>query len=226
MASKMGARYLSLPDYSLALLSSPALRVNFRDLTPQASRLAGIFNASHEVSVSTALGTNIILRIDGRQANPCPGWCDGPGSLASPPNAETNIAPVESFSHGVVIVDGSILCNEIGLLETPINLDIDEGRINRIEGVMADRLEKVLGYPRHPGTRVLAELGIGLNPKAKVCGIMLEDEGCLGTIHMGFGSNTTIGGKNGVPFHLDMVIRDASLEADGKKIMESGRFLI
>lgn len=225
-ATKKGARYLSLPDYSLALLSSPSLNVNFRDLTPQASQIADILNAGRKASVRTALGTNIVLRIDGRQANPCPGWCYGPGSLASPPDAETNIAPVENSSSGLIIVDGSILCNGIGLLKTPITLGIEEGRINRIEGAMSGRLTQVLDQPGYPGTRVLAELGIGLNPKAKLSGIMLEDEGCLGTIHIGFGSNATIGGKNSVPFHLDMVIRYASLELDGKMIMEEGRLLI
>ena len=226
MASKKGARYLSLPDYSLNLLSSQALQVNFRDLTPQAVLIAEIFTAGREVSVHTPLGTNMVLRIDGRQANACPGWCDGSGSLASPPDAETNIAPVEPFSQGMVVVDGSILCDEIGLLDTPINLDIVDGRITRVEGAVADQLEHVLNRLGHPGARVLAELGLGLNPKAKVCGIMLEDEGCLGTVHMGFGSNATIGGENSVPFHLDMIIRDAFLEVDGKTVMEAGQLLV
>ena len=226
MASKNGARYLSLSDYSLTLLSSPALQVNFRDLTPQASRIAQVFTAGHEVSVHTPLGTSLVLRIDGRQANPCPGWCDGPGSLASPPDAETNIAIVESSSQGVILVDGSILCDEIGLLDTPVNLDIVEGRISRIRGTVANQLEHVLDHAGFSGTRMLAELGIGLNPKARICGIMLEDEGSLGTIHLGFGSNATIGGENSVPFHLDMVIRNASLKVDNKTIMEGGHLLV
>lgn len=226
MASKKGARYLSLPDYSMAILSSPALQVNFRDLTPQAARIAKVLTAGHEVSVHTSLGTNIVLRIDGRQANSCPGWCDGPGSLASPPDAEANIAPLESSSQGIIVVDGSIPCDEIGLLDTPITLGIIAGRIAWVEGTVADRVEHMLDHLGHPGTRVLAELGIGLNPRAKVCGIMLEDEGCLGTIHMGFGSNATIGGQNSVPFHLDMIIREGFLEVDGEPLMEAGHLLV
>jgi len=64
----------------------------------------------------------------------------------------------------------------------------------------------------------VAELGIGLNPLAELSGAMLEDEGCLGTAHLGMGSNATIGGENEVPFHLDHVIRDACIEIDGKPI--------
>ena len=41
-----------------------------------------------------------------------------------------------------------------------------------------------------PKSHVLGEFGIGLNPLAELTGVMLEDEGCLGTIHFGFGSNS------------------------------------
>jgi len=74
--------------------------------------------------------------------------------------------------------------------------------------------------------KVLAEFGIGLNPEARLCGSMLEDEGCLGTIHFGFGSNSTIGGKNKVNFHLDLVVKEPTIIVDDQKIMENGNLLI
>jgi leucyl aminopeptidase (aminopeptidase T) len=63
--------------------------------------------------------------------------------------------------------------------------------------------------------RVLAEFGIGFNEAAELCGNMLMDEGCYGTFHFGFGSNSTVGGKNVVGFHLDFVFYGNEFEIDG-----------
>ena len=74
--------------------------------------------------------------------------------------------------------------------------------------------------------RVLAEFGIGLNPLAKLTGIMLTDEGALGTIHLGFGSNSTVGGANEVDFHLDFVIKNPTVILDKNIILEKGNLII
>jgi leucyl aminopeptidase (aminopeptidase T) len=49
---------------------------------------------------------------------------------------------------------------------------------------------------------------------------MLEDEGCAGTVHLGFGSNATIGGTTSVPFHLDCVLTAAVIEVDGRTVLD------
>ena len=69
---------------------------------------------------------------------------------------------------------------------------------------------------------VLAECGIGLNPAARLTGHMLTDEGTLGSVHFGFGSNATVGGYNDVPFHIDCVIREATLWIDQSAVLVGG----
>ena len=66
---------------------------------------------------------------------------------------------------------------------------------------------KILKSTKNNKSRVLAELGIGFNKKAKLTGMMLTDEGSAGNIHFGFGSNYTVGGKNKVSFHIDIVVK-------------------
>ena len=72
-------------------------------------------------------------------------------------------------------------------------------------------------------SRVLAECGVGLNPAAKLTGIMLTDEGSLGTIHFGFGSNSTVGGTNEIAFHVDFVCRAATMFIDGALLIRKGQ---
>jgi leucyl aminopeptidase (aminopeptidase T) len=70
--------------------------------------------------------------------------------------------------------------------------------------------------------RVVAEIGVGLNPAAELCGAMLEDEGCAGTVHVGIGANAAIGGANAVPFHLDVVLRAPTLLVDDAPVVQAG----
>ena len=54
-------------------------------------------------------------------------------------------------------------------------------------------------------------------------GVMLTDEGALGCVHFGLGSNHTIGGINETDFHLDFVIRNPDLAVDGVPLIQMGQ---
>lgn len=221
-ASKNGTRYLSLPDYNENLLSRNSLKVNFFEQAKLAKRLKNLLDKSQTIKVLTNKGTDITLDITGRTANYCPGFCDKPGMLGSPPDIETNISPIENKSNGIIVVDGSIPCKELGLINEKIKLVLENGIIKKIDTYTKQGriLKNIFGQDQK--TKVLAEFGIGMNPKAELCGIMLEDEGCLGTVHFGFGSNSMIGGKNHVNFHLDLVICKPTIFFDKIKVMEEG----
>ena len=55
---------------------------------------------------------------------------------------------------------------------------------------------------------------------------MLEDEKILGTVHVAFGASAGIGGTVSVPIHLDVVILDATLEVDGQRVLDGGRYVL
>jgi leucyl aminopeptidase (aminopeptidase T) len=222
-ACRQGARFLSLPDYSLALLGSASLQFDFASAAPTALRLKHRLDGARRIEVRTEAGTDLRFSAEGRSANACPGICWQPGTLGSPPDAEVNIAPVEGTAEGVVQVDGSIPCREIGKLSEPITLQVRGGAIVGASGAAAKALEAVFERAGRPEARWLAEFGIGLNPLAAISGCMLEDEGCAGTFHLGFGSNATIGGRIRVPFHLDFVVRHPSAWVDGVQILDRGR---
>ena len=219
-----GARYLSLPEYSLDLLAARALRVDFRHAYSDVRKLADLFSAGRRIRVTSDASTDVYMDISGRAGNCCPGFVERAGELGSPPDIEANISPIESSGEGVVIVDGSIPYPAFGLLKEPVRLTLSGGQIRRIEGdrKLVSELERMFDAVDPQKSRVLAECGVGLNREAKLSGVMLTDEGAYGTMHLGFGSNHTVGGLNCVPFHLDFVFSAPTLSIDGQVVLDRG----
>ena len=226
-ACSKGARYLSLAEYSLDILENEAIFGVKKNKLSLLTKMETILNQGKIVKIKTNLGTNLELNIDKRIANNCPGFVQKPGELGSPPDMEVNVSPIEDYSFGNLIVDGSITHQRLGLLKNPISLEISKGKISKISGKQeAKELKKIFNELNNSKTKVLAELGIGFNEKAKLCGNMLIDEGAANCIHFGFGSNSTVGGKNEVSFHLDFIIKNANLFVDNELIIKKGKPLI
>jgi len=221
-----GGRYLSLAGYSENLLRDPCLLADYRGQYRLTRAVAEAFTAGSSVRVAAPGGTDLRLGIAGRVGNCCPGFVDAHCRLGSPPDIEANVSPVEDESEGVAVIDGSVACDAIGLLEVPIRLEIDRGRIVSVTSVRSDYVagvNELFAAVDDPKSYVLAECGVGLNPLAVLTGNMLTDEGALGCVHFGFGSNITVGGLNDVPFHVDFVIRNANLWIDDRRIIDAGR---
>lgn len=221
-ATSAGARFLSMPDYSLSMLSRPALHVDFHAISPVAEILGRHLTRAGRLTISSDIGTELSVNIENRTANVCPGWCDGPGTMASPPDAETNVAPIEYSANGTLVVDGSIPFPGLGVLDEPVVLTLQQGRIVSGHGKKFADVMKVLNQDPTGNSCLLAEVGIGLNPEARLCNSMLEDEGAIGTIHFGFGSNHTIGGTIKASQHIDMVITNPTMAADDTLLLQSG----
>lgn len=222
-AGRRGARFLSLPLYSWEMLRDPAVMVNYRDQYSTVKYITDAFTLGEKVHVQGRSGTDITLDISGRVGNCCPGFVEDPCSLGSPPDIESNVSPIEDRSEGIIVVDGSITCPEIGLLASSVILEVEKGLVKNItshESSCVVILNKLFGADAKRS--MLAECGIGLNPLAKLTGTMLTDEGAFGCIHFGFGSNITVGGANRVDFHLDFVFRYGTLKIDNRIYMRDG----
>src|SRR3954464_13143943 len=107
----------------------------------------------------------------------------------------------------------------------PGKLTIEGGRLTQATGPEGEELLRLLQDHGDAGTN-LAELGVGTNERATLTGNVLEDEKILGTIHVAFGASIAIGGTVSVPIHLDCVVTDASLEIDGTRVLDQGRFVL
>lgn len=223
-ANKNGARFLSLPDYNISLLKDKSINVNFQEYLKDVEKVTELLTKGGGILITTQNGTYLQANIDNRKGNCCPGFVNSQYLLGSPPDIEANIAPIENLSEGTIMVDGSITCPEIGLLQENVKLEIKEGKIHKITSDKYTKiLEKILDIS---SKKVLAEIGIGFNKEANLCGNMLIDEGSYGCVHFGFGSNITIGGQNQINFHLDFVIKQPTLMIDGIEVIKNGEFKI
>jgi leucyl aminopeptidase (aminopeptidase T) len=140
------------------------------------------------------------------------------------PTIEAYIAPVEGTAEGVAVIDASI--GAIGLVAAPVTITFAGGRAVKFEGgADAQALRSLVDHAGGADASMLAELGIGLNPQARVVGRIIEDEGTYGTCHIALGSNVHFGGRLDVPFHLDMVMWRPDIRVDGRVLMEAGRVI-
>ena len=54
---------------------------------------------------------------------------------------------------------------------------------------------------------------------------MLEDEGVLGTMHIGIGNNLSYGGSCDTPVHIDLIMKCPTCIVDGTCVMKDGKLV-
>jgi leucyl aminopeptidase (aminopeptidase T) len=114
----------------------------------------------------------------------------------------------------------------VGLAAHPIRIVVEGGYATAITG--GDEASKLTALlePHGKDGRNLAEFGVGTNDRAILTGIILEDEKVMGTIHIAFGDNKSMGGSVRVASHLDGLVKRPTVWFDDRKIMENGDLLV
>jgi leucyl aminopeptidase (aminopeptidase T) len=192
-----------------------------RELTAGlAERLAGC----SQVRVTTPAGTDCTFRVAGRVWKADDGVLDRPGAFGNLPAGELFVAPLATGADGVCVIDRSLALEGVGLVDAPVRMTFEHGRIVAIEGGhAADAARKAIAAAG-TGADVIAELGIGTNERARITGSIITDEKVLGTAHVAFGDNASesYGGDNHAAIHVDGVMADATVEADGVVVISAG----
>lgn len=221
-----GARGIMLTHFTEEMLISGGIEADFRALAPKVYEVkASIENAS-ELHLTTPAGTDLTMSTKARSGNAYTCMV-GPGEFSPVPNIEANVAPIEKISEGIIVVDGSIPYEGIGLIREPITIEVSQGMLGEISGgFQARQLIESFEQQNDPFAYNVAELGIGLNPQCKLIGVMLEDQGVYGTAHIGTGTNITLGGNVKARSHYDLVLKKPTLTVDGRVILKNGELCI
>lgn len=222
-ASAVGSRIATFPGITEEVMIR-CLNADYNKIAALTLKLKDIFEQTRIIRVTTELGTDIIMDITGRKAFASKGLFHAKGESGNLPTGETFVAPLEGKSDGVFVVDGSMA--GIGVLNKPITIKVEAGFATEITGgLQAKKLVSILD--KHgKDARNIAEFGVGTNHKAKISGILLEDEKVMGTIHIALGDNKSMGGSVGVASHLDGVLLKPTVYFDEKVIMKKGKLLV
>lgn len=175
---------------------------------------------SSTAHITTALGTNLRLSLAGREWKKDTGILRAQKAFGNLPAGETYIAPVEDSAEGLLVVDK---CFPGMLLSEPTRMTFEKGRVTHIEGGAGAEFLRSAFAQHGDSARVIAELGIGTNPLARLQGNIITDEKVLGTIHVAVGRSDFLGGKNVATTHIDGVVSQPTLEIDGKVVIENGK---
>jgi leucyl aminopeptidase (aminopeptidase T) len=218
-----GARGATLPGITEEAMKR-SLKADYKSIEARTKKISPIVSGASEARVTTALGTDITMSLEGRACHEDHGIVRSPGEFTNLPAGEAYLAPLEGTARGKIVVDGSAA--GVGIVKHPITLVVEGGYATEITGgAEAEKLNEVIAKFGKDG-RNIAELGIGTNDKAILTGLVLEDEKVMGTVHIAIGDNASMGGKVSVPSHLDLVIKSPTLLLDGKVIIKDGDLII
>ncbi|GED56940.1 aminopeptidase [Brevibacillus formosus] len=218
-AAANGTRLATMPAITEDMFLAGAISADYTQVKALTERVTEMLTRASTVRIEKA-GKSLTFSIADRNGVPSTGMYVNPGESGNLPSGEAYIAPLEGTAEGQILVDGSIA--GIGKIDSPLLLTVQNGRITEAEGTSAERLLQMLG---DQDGRMLGEFGIGTNDKARITGVVLEDEKVYGTIHVAFGSNNTFGGTIVAGVHIDLVVKEPDVYLDDKCIMKNGKLL-
>jgi len=219
--------------------------LDYAKLRETCSKIEASMKGAKTVHVQTDLGTDIKVGVQGRKPFKDDGDFREPGKGGNLPAGEVYISPKLGKSYGVIVIDGSITLDKTIVIKKPIEVTVEKGHVTKIEGGSDAKqlrdyvqkagerpyemvktselsLEKAKEYSKNATN--LGELGIGLNPKAKIIGNVLEDEKVLGTVHFAIGYNYD---RDALALiHSDGILKNPTITINGKTIMRKGKMLL
>jgi len=214
-----GARVGHAPGIDESMMTEGPMNVDYRAVAVDARKLMKKFKGAATVHITSPSGTDITLNIEGREFETDVEIRNG--SMGNLPAGEIWCAPVEDGANGVIFTDGSI--GDIGAVKKPLKLTVVKGKLEKVSGgtpALMKKLKTLLAVDAN--ARVIGELGIGLNPGARITGNLLEDEKAGRTAHIAFGNNTEMpSGKNDSLTHRDFLFHRPNIEVtftNGKKV--------
>jgi leucyl aminopeptidase (aminopeptidase T) len=218
-ATDAGARGATMPGVTGEMLAR-VMAVDFDLMAARSKAVAARLERANSAHVTCPKGTDLTLRLEGRHGISDDGELTARGAFGNLPCGEAFISP--AGGHGQVVASSLA---PFGISEEPALLTVKDGRLVGAEHGLGPQYLDRLKTQGELATN-LAELGVGTNDRAMLSGNILEDEKILGTVHVAFGASAGIGGTVSVPIHLDVVILDATIDVDGTRVLDAGRYVL
>ncbi|MFC7155742.1 aminopeptidase [Halomarina halobia] len=215
-ATEAGVRAATLPGITEEVFVT-GLDADYDSIASHCRAVYEQVAGAEEVRVTAPAGTDIAFYPGGRDWLQDTGIVHEPGAFSNLPAGETFVSP--ESADGTYVVDGTMM--PYGRLEEgrTLEFEVEDGVVTRISD---DRIrEQVEAAAEEVGEDAynLAELGIGTNVAVtELVGSVLLDEKAAGTVHVALGDDAGIGGDVEAPLHLDGIVTEPTVYADGEEV--------
>ncbi len=225
-ACRAGARVASMPRFLAEMFEGP-MTADYHQVAEDSRRMAELLTRASSALLTTPQGTELTMDLSWRSGDVDSGFVAGMERPINLPGGEAFVVPAEGKAEGKVVVTPLGYAS----LKEDMTLHFHAGEVTDIQGggAVGDEYRLLLELPTpglRPDRRNLAELGIGTNPRAKSVKSTLEAEKIMGTVHVGIGDNSVMGGTVHADLHQDFVLWEPDLYLDDRLVIEKGAWLV
>lgn len=211
-------------------LMQDGMTADYEEIYRVTRKIYDIARQAQKITVTTSLGTELEATFSASlKWIPSDGRYWEQGQWGNLPEGETFTCPLSL--DGVIAAEelGDWFTEKFGLLSTPVKLVVKSSRL-----VSTETPDPVLGAAiraytsQHPNSNRVGEFAIGTNVGlTRIVGNFLQDEKFPG-VHVAFGDpyGHATGADWKCPSHVDVLASHATVHADGRLIMENGRFVV
>lgn len=223
------ARVGHAPGISVEMMTKGPMTVDYESVAKNIHHMIDLFNDAKTIHITAPAGTDLTMDVEDR------GFETDvkikAGTFGNLPAGELWCGPIENGANGIIMCDGSI--GDLGNVKKVLKMTVKKGKLVGIESEDKELENKVKVLTAVDGmASVIGELGIGLNPGARLTGNLLEDEKAGETAHIAFGNNEEmIGGKNTSKTHRDFLFNKPTIETTYKNgeikiLMKDGKLVL
>lgn len=192
-----------------------------------AEKLTALVRAGSNIKVSSPKGTDMTLGIGKLEVLYNPTTVREPGQRTIVPGGQVTVGVNEGEAEGKFVVDGSAspMYRPLG---DPIEMVVKEGKVVEMNGGRdAQEYRDMLENLDDPQVYLIAEVGVGFHPRARLSGTPLEDERIFGASWIALGTNVHLGGTVKAKIHSDCVmLPPLNLSVDDKHVLIAGKFYV
>ena len=189
---------------------------------------------ARQMHVTSAAGTDLRLDIGEFPLLKEYGFVDEPGRWDHWPSGFLATWGNELSAQGRVVLNrGDILLPQKSYIQSPIEMTIESGYVKSIKGELdAELLNDYMESFNDEEAYAVSHVGWGLQDRARwsVMGlygressIAMDARAFAGNFLFSLGPNTEAGGVRNTPCHMDIPMRNCTVELDGVAVVRAGR---
>lgn len=229
---KSGARVLSVcnehPDTLERLLPDETIK-------SQVLAAARLARAASTMMVTSAAGTNLVVKLAGAATVGIWGYTDKPGTLAHWPGGLVVSFPKADSVNGALVLDvGDVNLTFKRYLQDRITLTIERDYVVKIDGYGTDYelMTRYWAAWNDPTAYAVSHVGWGMNPRARYEALTMYDQrdtngtevrAFAGNFLFSTGANEFAGRYTAG--HFDLPVRNCTIVLDGQVLVEAGRLI-